>query len=498
MNAPLVDTRQFIGAIRDAGYKSSAFAIAELVDNSIEAQSTNIEIIVEEIAKETGGPVRIQVIDDGHGMSKAILRTALQFGGSSRFDSRKGTGRFGMGLPNSSVSQARRVDVYTWQGHNRVLWSYLDVDEIADGVSRSVPEPVRRVFPSNLTRRAYEHGTVVVWTRCDRLSHRRLSTLVQSLHQELGRIFRVYIHQGVSLFINGIKLSAIDPLFIRGVLGKRGAKMYGPPLVYEMKLAPGTGTTSRIEVVFSELPVKKWASLNAVQKRQRSITKQAGISILRANREIDSGWFFMGSKRKENYDDWWRCELRFDPDLDEEFGVTHTKQGVRPTERIKAVLTPEIEKIAHRLNARVRQAFMKLKASEPCSSVRRANDRDILLEPPRMIRGHYAKSQDSISDAHGLRYRIAISGVSEEEFFFQSRKGSQIIVTLNSDHPFFRRFYSLFTSDANIDADLAKTCVDLTLLAAARAHCEWTTSTSKPLLDRFRRSWSNNLAAFLT
>src|SRR5262245_11795032 len=121
MTTHLVDTRQFIRAIRDAGYKGTAFAIAELVDNSIEAASTKIEITVEEVREEAGGPVRIQVIDDGHGMSTAVLRTALQFGGSSRFGSRRGTGRFGMGLPNSSVSQARRVDVYTWQAHGRVL-----------------------------------------------------------------------------------------------------------------------------------------------------------------------------------------------------------------------------------------------------------------------------------------------------------------------------------------------------------------------------------------
>ena len=32
-----------------------------------------------------------------------------------------------------------------------------------------------------------------------------------------------------------------------------------------------------------------------------------------ANREIDFGWFFMGNKRRENYDDWWRCEVKFEP-----------------------------------------------------------------------------------------------------------------------------------------------------------------------------------------
>jgi hypothetical protein len=88
--------------------------------------------------------------------------------------------------------------------------------------------------------------------------------------------------------------------------------------------------------------------------------------------------------------------------------------------------------------------------------------------------------------------------VPHEEFFFESHKASKIVVTLNSDHPFFHQFYSLFTSGGNIDAEFAKACIDLTILAAARAHWEWGGDTSKTVLDSFRRSWSNNLAAFLT
>src|SRR5207248_9151118 len=84
--------------------------------------------------------VRVQVLDDGTGMTGPILKAALQFGGSSRFGHRQGTGRFGMGLPNSSVSQARRVDVYTKTRGKTTLWSYLDVDAIAAGQASSIAE----------------------------------------------------------------------------------------------------------------------------------------------------------------------------------------------------------------------------------------------------------------------------------------------------------------------------------------------------------------------
>jgi len=72
-------------------------------------------------------------------MSASDLRTALQFGGSGRFNDRNGSGRFGMGLPNSSLSQARRLEVFTWQKHKQVLCCHLDADEIAQGKMSKVP-----------------------------------------------------------------------------------------------------------------------------------------------------------------------------------------------------------------------------------------------------------------------------------------------------------------------------------------------------------------------
>jgi hypothetical protein len=89
----------------------------------------------------------VSVLDDGCGMDKKVLRQALRFGGSSRFNDRSGLGRYGMGLPNSSLSQARRVEVYSWRKPGPVLYSYLDVDEIAKGAMSEVPEPRPAVLP---------------------------------------------------------------------------------------------------------------------------------------------------------------------------------------------------------------------------------------------------------------------------------------------------------------------------------------------------------------
>src|SRR5690348_1845911 len=103
----------------------------------------------------------------------------LRFGGSSRFNDRSGLGRYGMGLPNSSFSQARRVDVYSWQKLGTVLHTFLDVDEIASGKVTEVPEPTPATLPDWVGKVGTKSGTLVVWTRCDKLDHRRVSTITR-------------------------------------------------------------------------------------------------------------------------------------------------------------------------------------------------------------------------------------------------------------------------------------------------------------------------------
>src|SRR4051812_1811593 len=92
---------RFILATRDSGYKGTESAIAELVDNSLQAGARKVSIVVAVQDDDSDYPLRISVLDDGCGMDKRTLRQALRFGGSSRFNDRTGLGRYGMGLPNS-------------------------------------------------------------------------------------------------------------------------------------------------------------------------------------------------------------------------------------------------------------------------------------------------------------------------------------------------------------------------------------------------------------
>jgi hypothetical protein len=489
---PLISLRTFIQATRDSGYKTTSSAIAELIDNALEADAHTVDIRID--LPEGTDEKRIVVTDDGIGMNRHTLQLALQFGGSTRFNSRTGTGRYGMGLPNGSLSQARRVDVYSWQNPLSVWAMSLDVDEVAAGVVEGLAEPVR-FRPTEDETPTSPTGTVVVLSRCDRLDFKRIPWLAKRLHQDFGRWFRNAIFEGRKINVNGEPVEAWDPLYLRTQVNSVGAEPYGPPLRYEVELPNSDRTT--ITVRFSLLPIREWHLLSNQQKNALGVSKGAGVSILRAGREIDYGWFFMGSKRKENYDDWWRCEISFHPDADELFGVTHTKQKISPTEGLISILSEDLERIARELNGIVRKIYLRVKEEDDVPrSVSAAQRNEVLLPPV----GRLATSRsDSLVEAAlaRLQYKIEAVVTDDMAFYMPSLHRDRLRLVLNREHEFFRRVYEPLLQEKSISPRVMVQHFQLLLLSAARAECGLRSQQDRDAALNMRRSWGNALTAFL-
>lgn len=508
---------KFIQATRDSGYKGTASAVAELVDNSIQAQAKNVYIMIG-ASGDVNHPIRITVADDGVGMDKGTLRQALRFGGSSRFNDRGGLGRYGMGLPNSSLSQARRVEVYTWQkADGPALFSYLDVDDIVAGKMIEVPEPKQRILEPGLGIGQTKSGTAVIWWRCDRLSFAKPTTLLAKLHRALGQTFRHFLWNGVAIEINGESVEPVDPLFLK-INGRSGKAIpFGEPMTYEVRVPAVNGTPEKsgfVTVRFAELPVHQLHSLTNEEKRAAGISNGAGVSVVRGGREVDYGWFFMGSKRRENYDDWWRAEVSFDPVLDEAFGITHTKQQIRPQEGLARILEPDMETTAKALNGRVRDAHLKLKAVETAGKAEKtAIQREARLEPlpkkmseesellaKKVVQSYPALKPEKAEKPSAVAdVKILVERSLGTTMFSFTRVGDQFLLLLNPDHPFYRKVYEPLQDKGTADALEAKAQIDMLLLAAARAEAalgDAKAGERNAVADN-RKRWSDILATYL-
>jgi hypothetical protein len=485
---PIIAPQQFLLATRDAGYRDLVSALTELIDNSLQSGATRVDVLVRKFLEASDvesqkGSVMIGVLDNGCGMKPKVLGHALQFGGSTRFGDRSGLGRFGMGLPNSAVSHARRVEVYSWQAPRAAHYTYLDVDEVVAGTLKTIPKTRRRQLPSWLRGSHSRSGTLVLWSKCDRIGRLPTPSGLEDMRRTLGRIYRYPIWKGARLFLNDVVIQPIDPLYVNQPSLTHSARRYGRPIVLEVHGEDGRG---QIEVTFSELPVNRWRDWAVDEKRRQGIVGGSGASIVRAEREIAYGWFFFGAKRREHYDDWWRCEIRFPPVLDRMFGVTINKQGIRPSSTLKHLLSDELESIARTLNRRARVAFSSSPAHRTGAAVVAASRNDVFLAPPAGLTARRIV-------AEGLRYHLDHKALPTRDFYAVRYSRGSIVVTINTNHPFFTNIYQSAAEYGRCNSE----DLDRLLLAAARADLDARGPIQREHTENSRRSWSDAIAAFL-
>lgn len=369
---PIIPANTAIQTFRDNGYKNTASAISELIDNSIDAKAENVQILVfEETVTKSNRPQKqisqIVVLDDGSGMNENDLKTSLQFGNGTKLDADKGIGKFGIGLPNASVSQCRKVEVYTWQ-KNKYLYTYLDIDEVKENKQQNINDVEEKDLTEKIKKeiKLKDSGTAIVWSNCDRLDIARGETLYRRMSKKLCRVFRHYLDKN-SKFKQKINISykvvdgefeeelvPNDPMYLAKPNNLPG---YENEAVMELKSNDEDPREGKIELTFLNPKTNNYENSNVyfrfsfirddIWKKhtdkqspfQSHLKRNAGISFVRDGREIDFGNFgyFTIYELKDRY---WGCEIRFDPILDTIFGVSNDKQGVRNI----GPITPEVRK----------------------------------------------------------------------------------------------------------------------------------------------------------
>jgi len=356
MDNSIVPPHLAVKAMRDNGYKNAAYAIAELMDNSIQHGASIVELLCAEkdvlMTMRTVSRInQIAILDNGTGMTKKVLQMALQFGNGTHLeaDNQKGIGKFGMGLPSSSISQAKKVEVWTWQeGINSAIYTYLDIDEIISQVMTVVPEPVKKEIPNvwiNASDSYSETGTLVVWSNIDRCVWKTAKAIIDNSEFLIGRMYRKFIASN-RVVIKMVSFNEGNPTNIETRLAKPNDPIYlmentSCPNPYDNKaMFDKWGGDDGFEVKF-KIPLdseehevqlrftiaKNEARLGSnagARPHGQHAKKNLGVSIVRAERELDLdiSWTNQYDPRER----WWGVEIEFPPAIDEIFGVTNNKQ----------------------------------------------------------------------------------------------------------------------------------------------------------------------------
>jgi len=350
----IVPAHLAVKAMQDNGYKSPAYAVAELIDNAIQAGAASVELLCVEKSglvqeRQRSRIENLAILDDGSGMDSDTLRAALQFGNGRYldYDKHTGIGRFGMGLPCSSISQAQQVEVWSWRnGPESSIYSYLNVDEISNGALGQVPKPEKKPIPRLWLKNGKtfkKTGTLIVWSNMHRLVWRSSKTIIDNSEFLIGRIYRKYISEDKV----SIRMAAFDDAKPGHAEIEKFALPNDPLYITKKSSCPkpfsdtamfspwGTPRKFTISHRGREHTVKVTCSLAKKEAREkdnaghlphgRHAEKNIGVSIIRADRELDldPGWAIRYDTRER----WWGVELDFSPGLDDLFGVTNNKQA---------------------------------------------------------------------------------------------------------------------------------------------------------------------------
>lgn len=348
---PMIPHRLAMTALRDSGYRNTAYAIAELIDNSVQAGAHNIELLccdrVIPVNKQERRTIhQIAVADDGCGMSEEVLENSLQYGNGTRLEDRSGIGRFGVGLLNSSISQGKQVEVYTWKNNQKPLYSYAAVEDDDEDVPIPIIKEIDDLWKQFSECVSRPSGTLVIWSQLDRCRWRKSNTIIDRSEDIIGRIYRNLISKKE----DGVTISAISFTDQRAEYEKRVIEVNDPcyllvpsstpePYNKEAMFVPDgdgdmiesvikDGKRHEIRVKFSLAKSKAREGRNKDDAGDEPWGKHAagnvGVSLMRSNRELELTTALNIDDTRER---WWGVEVSFPPALDEMFGVTSNKQS---------------------------------------------------------------------------------------------------------------------------------------------------------------------------
>jgi len=146
-------------ALRSIGYSFEA-AVADLIDNSIDAQAKNILVRLV-ITKE--GHLDLVIWDDGWGMDGETLKEAMRFGSDISRELER-LGKFGLGLKLASLSQAKEVHVISAKDGKLCGRAWLE-HGIAQDFSSTVfsTAECRNVISEIVPEKSFARSATVVW-----------------------------------------------------------------------------------------------------------------------------------------------------------------------------------------------------------------------------------------------------------------------------------------------------------------------------------------------
>jgi len=407
-------------------------AVADLVDNAISADATEVSIT---FGRPDGGHGRwMSIADNGRGMDRGALAEAMRIGSNSDYEGNS-LGKYGYGLKGASWSQAKTFTVVSKADGHPLCHLTWDIGDMDGWVAKSNRLEQWEVNATTLGR----HGTVVLWKEMrppEAFPMTRgldpYSDEIMRLERHLALVFHRFLEgtakgrKRVSISINGNPVGPNNP-FGHPLATANDVKSIRVPTEHEdgRVLVQPFLLPSEEEIEDYHRPegpdgIRRAKDLIGLHGKRN---ETQGLFIYRHDRLIKWGGWHQMWETSDEKTKLARVMVSFDKVLDEAFRINISKQIVELPQQLQA----EIKKLAQPVRKESQKKFRKMSAKGPPSSApgnatgAPFNSRAKVAPSPDPETS--SKSDDHGEKPHATSPRVAIKEVRTEKFVWKVTTG---------------------------------------------------------------------------
>lgn len=474
---------RLVESLRDTGYSYQA-AFADIVDNSIAAEATRIEVDIQESV--FGNEITVAFYDNGLGMDEQGLINAMKYGSEKR-PSPKSLGKFGMGLKTASTAFCKKLTVIS-ERDNQINVKCWDINAIKEQDKWLLLTPTVSEYASQIEKLNHVSpngsGTVVIWEDVDRLitnsgsdiGSEAIKHLISEIRDHLSATFGKFLigrehfknYQSASLNTPDVEIYINNELIIGwDPTGKFLNSAQEPDRVLIErnlhKVLLAGGKSAKFELNGYVLPNKNKMSEEEL-KAVRFSNDNQGFYIYREDRLIIGGGWPHRLFSQDSHTNLLRVELNFNHELDEYFEIDIRKSKVNFPLKIRGTLKEALAPWRNQAQSRYRTnnqnstntgedaktAEVNHQSSSRAIQVQKANTSKV-----EVLRFDKESSKIRIKNRFGeveINRAAVVQGTDVLVTTCQSLDGGMLweidisedkstVVVLNEEHEFYRRFY---------------------------------------------------------
>lgn len=327
---------------RAIGYSLEA-AIADIIDNSLAARATIIDINFFPIGDEY-----IAILDNGCGMTPDQITNAMQYGSKSPNEVRdfNDLGRYGLGLKTASLSQCRKLSVISiCRGKiSGRQWDLDFIQEVGEWSLLVLDNGEIDKFPCIEKLKRLKNGTLVIWQHLDKLSIGDLDFIsslgikMDIVRYHLSLVFHRYLTgepglKKVELRINERPVIAADPFLAKKstqIMDTEIIKLRGDKVIVKPYILPH----------FSKMSKTEMKALGG----KEGLRRQQGFYVYRNKRLLVWGTWFRLTRQGE-LSKLARVQVDIPNSLDDLWTLDIKKSEAIPPEEVRKNLSNIVKKI---------------------------------------------------------------------------------------------------------------------------------------------------------